>query len=152
MRIVPCGVSHKLNTKYGIYFYPSHRGYSPHAYIGIYAGKTVESMWRIRSVFDVELSPDGELKKEHRGGEKTNDFDNNLRCIIREALSECGYEIEAGHRFFCGKPFLTDFRKTSSGGIQGPRFLNIKEELKGLSVDLDSPEDVANSLRGRAWQ
>jgi hypothetical protein len=41
MRIVPCGQSVAINKRHAIYFHPSDRGYTPHAYIGIYANKAV---------------------------------------------------------------------------------------------------------------
>ena len=62
MRIVPCGTSLGINKKHGIYFHPSDRGYTEHRFLGIYKDKTVQAIWEIDSVFDVNYTED-ELKK-----------------------------------------------------------------------------------------
>jgi len=106
MRILPCGESVEINKKYGIYFHPSDRGYTNHSFVGIYANKTVQSIWAIDSVFDIEF--DGtKLKKKLIQGRATNDYDEKIIGIIKDAKKECGYNVEDGHRFFCGSPAET---------------------------------------------
>lgn len=147
MRILPCGVSIDINKKYGIYFTTSDRGYTRHSYIGIYANKTVQSIWKIDSVFDVEF--DGTvLKKTLVEGRDTNEYNDKLIAIIRDAKSDCGYQVETGHRFWCGSPIDTDYRKSSPGGIQGARFVNLRETIGEFS----SATDVAQKLRGMQWE
>ncbi len=152
MRIVPCGDSHELNEKYGIYYHPADRGYTPHAYVGVYVDKRVTSLWRIRSVLDVTLDARGNLDKKRIEGEDTSQYDQSIKSIVREARSRCGHEIAEGHRFFCGEPFSTDFKKTSKYGIQKNRYCNLKEKLEAVNVDLGSPEEVARALRDCEWQ
>jgi hypothetical protein len=146
LRIVPCGQSVAVHKKHGVYFHPSDRGYSRHAYVGIYAGKTVQAILAFRSVFDVDAT-DGELQKTLVDRENTSEFDVRIRTIIEEARGECGFEIATGHRFFCGDLFDTDFRESSPGGIQGARFVNLRELLGRFS----GTEDVAVRLRGMEW-
>ena len=148
MRIVPCGVSLDLNKQYGIYFYPSDRGYTKHSYIGIYAQKAVQCIWKIDSVFDI--SWDGKsLTKTLAEGKDTKDFDEKIIGIIKEAKIVCGYDIEDDHRFFCGKDvYPTKYIKKSPGGIQGARFVNLKEEI-GEFVNAG---DVARKLDGKQWE
>lgn len=147
MRILPCGVSIDINKKYGIYFTASDRGYTKHSYIGIYADKTVQSIWKIDSVFDVEF--DGtSLKKTLVEGRDTNEYDEKLIAIIRDAKSVCGYQVETGCRFWCGKPVDTDYRKCSPGGIQGARFVNLRE----IIGEFTNATDVATKLRGMQWE
>ena len=154
MRIVPCGHSFELNRKYGIYYHPLDRGYTQHAYVGVYAGKAVRSLWRVRSVFDVNLDNDGNLDKELIEGEDTSCFDESIKRIIPEAESHCGHEIRQGHLFFCGKPFCTYFEKTSKYGIQKNRYCNLKDTLRTVDVDLESTdtEGIARALRDCKWQ
>lgn len=149
MRIVPCGDSFELNKEYGIYYHPTERGYSAHAYVGIYARKRVRVLWKVRSVFDVTLEG-RQIHKKHVRGEKTSDFDNDLRSIIERARSHCGHEIRDGHQFFCGEPLETDFRKRSKYGIQKNRYVNLRETL-GTECDLESAKTVAAALRGHEW-
>lgn len=147
MRILPCGKSVEINKRHGIYFHPSDRGYTKHAFVGIYANKVVQCLWALDSAFDVEF--DGtELKKTLVEGRDTADYDKRLIEIIEEAKSECGYDIRSGHRFFCGKPEKTDYRKTSPGGIQGARLVNLRDELGQFS----DAGDVALKLRSKQWK
>ncbi len=146
MRVLPCGVSLTLNAKYGIYYHPSDRGYTEHRYLGVYANKSVQYIWDIESVFDVIW--DGEkLSKQLVNGIDTDKFDQRIIAIIEESKSHCGYYIEEGHRFFCGEPVKTNFRKVSSGGIQGARIFNIKE----LIGKPGSVEEVSQKLNVLTW-
>lgn len=151
MRVVPCGRSLEINKKYGIYFQPSDRGYTRHQYVGIYKDKSVQVLWEIDSVFDVdhdEGNPaDGKLKKVLVQGRETNEYDDKLLAIIEDARAECGYYIATGHRFFCGKPMETDYRKSTPGGIQGARFRNLREVIESSS----GATELADRLRGKEW-
>lgn len=144
LRIVPCGTSFEVNLRYGIYFQPSDRGYTSHKYLGVYKQKAVRAIWELDSVFDVTFA-DGRLSKELVQGRNTDDYDKKLAGIIRDARAECGYEIELGHRFFCGQLEATDFRKSSSGGIMGARFITLSDVVGEFT---DTP-DLASKLRGR---
>lgn len=149
LRILPCGESVEINKKHGIYFHPSDRGYTTHSFVGIYANKTVQAIWAIDSVFDVNVKLDGtELEKWCVQGRDTNDYDSKLRDLIKDAKKFCGYNIESGHRFFCGVPVETDYRKKSSGGIQGARFVNLRDVIGEFS----DATDVANKLRDKQWE
>lgn len=147
MRIVPCGQSMDINKKYGIYFHPSDRGYTKHQYIGIYKGKKVRYLWEIDTVYDIEYN-DGTLNKKIVQGRETNDYDEKLISIINDAKTNCGYNISTGHRFFCGNPMQTNFIKETAGGIQGSRFINLKEVL-GEYTDAD---EVAKKLYYKTWK
>ncbi len=147
MRIVPCGKSLNINTRYGVYFHPSDRGYTRHSFVGIYANKSVQAMWEIDAVFDVELA-EGQLSKTLVQGEDTDRYDENIISIIDAAKRECGYEVASGHRFFCGMPHHTDFKKVSPGGIQGARFVNLLD----LLGEIDDIATVAQQLREKTWE
>jgi hypothetical protein len=146
LRVVPCSYSVAINKKYGIYFQPSDRGYTEHSFIGIYANKSVQSIWQIDSVFDIEFDGSA-LKKTFVQGRDTNEYDKGLIGIIHEAKTLCNYQIATDHRFFCGSPIDTDYRKSSPGGIQGARFINLRDEI-GEFADV---ADVAMKLRGLTW-
>lgn len=147
MRVVPCSASIAINKRFGIYFHSADRGYTAHRFIGIYAEKSVRAVLEIGAVFDVALT-NGKLKKTLVEGVESHKYDDALRKIIAAAKTECGYEIESGHRFFCGELADTDFRKTSLHGIQGPRLLNLVDFI-GEPGTLES---VAHKLQGKNWQ
>lgn len=147
MRILPCGESVEINKKYGIYFHPSDRGYTNHSFVGIYANKAVQCIWAIDSVFDVEF--DGiNVKKQLIDGRHTDEYDGKLVGIIKAAKAVCGYQVEKGYRFFCGLPVGTDYKKSSPGGIQGARLVNLKDVI-GDFADIN---EVAEKLRGKQWE
>ena len=147
MRIVPCGQSFDVNRKHGIYFHPSDRGYTQHQYVGIYKDKAVRVLWMIDSVFDVRYH-DTQLMKTLIYGCDTNEYDERLVAIINDAKMKCGYEIATDHRFFCGNPIDTNYMKTSSGGIQGARFVNLREVIG----DFSDASEVAQKLKGKRWE
>ena len=147
MRIVPCGNSVDINIKYGVYFQPSERNYTNHTYLGIYSKKTVQALWQIESVFDVTLTEHG-LQKKLIDGRETNQFDEKIIAIIKDAQTVCGYEIAQDHRFFCGQMYPTNYLKSSAGGIQGARFIN----LKNVIGDFSSTQEIAEKLSRKEWQ
>lgn len=149
MRIVPCGESLEINKRHGIYFHPSNRGYTKHRFLGIYKEKTVQAIWKVDSIFDVNCK-NGQLKKTLVDGRATNDYDKKLVEIIKDAKDECAYDIEVGHRFFCGKPIKTNYEKSSPHGIQGHRNVNLKEVLGDF--DDEDVEGIAESLREKTWE
>jgi hypothetical protein len=146
MRIVPCSQSVHINMEYGIYFHPIDRGYTKHSYVGIYAEKAVRALIDVESVFDVDVSGSN-FNKVLVQGKETDEFDQRLRRIIDNAREKCGWDIKSGHRFFCGTLHNTYFEKTSSGGIMGARFVN----LKSLLGPFKNGQDVADKLRGKKW-
>jgi len=147
LRILPCGESVEINKKYGVYFHPSDRGYTKHSFVGIYANKTVQSIWAIDSVFDIEFNGTS-LNKSCVQGRNTSDYDDKLIGIIKDARTVCGYNIESGHRFFCGVPVETDYKKISPGGIQGARLVNLRDAIGEFSGVVD----VAEKLRSKQWE
>lgn len=148
MRIVPCGNSIDLNKKHGVYFHPSDRGYTRHSYVGVYANKAVQCVWHIDSVFDIEFDGNN-LTRTLVQGRDTDEYDEKIKAIIAEAKVVCDYDIESGHRFFCGKAAKdTNYAKISSGGIQGARFINLKEVIGSF----DDDQDIARKLSEKTWE
>jgi len=81
-------------------------------------------------------------------GRETEEYDEKLVAIIEDARKECGYAIATGHRFFCGIPEDTNYKKSSPGGLQGARFVNLKTVL-GDFVDAS---DAAQKLESKQWE
>lgn len=148
MRVVPCSESIHLNKKYGMYFQKSHRGYTPHTFLGIYSQKAVQLIWKSDSVFDVEYIY-GELVIHLVEGEKTEEFNERIINMIHDAREQCGYEISTGHRFFITRNVVeTNYIKRSRGGIQGHRIHDLSPYLDGKNL---SVEDIAQILRDNTW-
>ena len=147
MRVVPCGKSFRISKKHGIYFHPSDRGYTRHRFVGLYKNKIVQIIWKIDSIFDVEYD-ENKLKKTLVEGRKTDEYDDRLVAIIRDAQKECGWDISSNTRFFCGEPMKTNYRKSSPYGIFGPRLVNFKEVIG----DFQDASDVAEKLKDKQWE
>jgi hypothetical protein len=147
LRVVPCGRNLWIYKKFGIYFQPSDRDYSPRGLVGLYADRKVQAILDVQSVFDVDLVQGRLTKRLHRG-EGTDRFDASIRQIIEEARVSCGCEIATGTRFFCGEAFETDFRKSSPGGVLRAVFVNLCRPV-GSFTDAG---DVASKLTGLEWQ
>jgi len=148
MRIVPCGQSFSINKKYGIYFYPAYKGYAPHRFLGIYKNKSVRAIWEIDSVFDADYDGSSLIKRQLINGRKTSAYDSKIVSIIKDAKTVCGYNIAKGHRFFCGKPHMTDYKKSTPYGIMGARFVNLRDVLG----DFGDAKDVAERLKAKKWE
>lgn len=149
MRVVPCGNSFELNKKHGLYFHPSHWGYTQYNYLGIYTQKAIRLFWTVDSVFDVHYE-NGQLTKTHIQGEETNDYDDRIIAMIADAETHCDYQIATGCRFFCTRNNLeTLYRKTSRGGIQGARLHNLSQVLPKLETL--SPKQIAVKLKDHTW-
>jgi hypothetical protein len=147
MRIVPCGKSYDINVKNGVYFHPSDRGYSPHAFTGLYRHKRIGHLWRNAAVYDAEIV-DGRLVTNLVDGKASADHDSRITSIIADAQSQCGYDVETNHRFFVADEVLeTDLIKTSPGGIMGSRLM----DLERLVPSWKGSADLAVKLRSCTW-
>lgn len=148
MRLVPCGDTVELNKEFSIYYQPTDRGYTNHSYVGIYHWKTIQAIFKIDSVFDVVFEGKT-LKKTLVQGRNTTEYDKKLINIIKRAELHCGHEIQNGHRFFCGKESIeTNFKKISSGGMLGARFIN----LRSVIGDFTDVQDIAEKLQSHTWE
>jgi hypothetical protein len=69
--------------------------------------------------------------------------------MIADARVECGYDLTKGTRFFCAPVALpTEYRKVTSGGIMGARFVDLREVIGAYS----SASDVAHKLAQATWE
>lgn len=147
MRIVPCGQTIGLNAKWGIYFQPTDRGYSDHEFIGVYQNKAVRYVGKVLCIFDY-IATDSEPNGMVIGGECDSDCRRRIEGMVRDAKVNPGWDISSGYRFFCVERFWpTDFKKTSSGGIQGARFYDVSPFV----AETKSAELLAKALRQQTW-
>ena len=150
MKVVPCGTSFEINLKYDIYFHPSGRSYSDHNYIGIYKNKSVQAIGEIETIVDVNLD-DGSSKFEIVRGKMNEDIEKRIHDIIRDATTNCGYDIRNDHRFFCVKNFIqTEFIKETPYGIMGARYFDLSKLVN--SIEILSLDEVAEKLKSKRWE
>jgi hypothetical protein len=114
----------------------------------VYANKAVQCVWAIDSVFDVE-SDGNKFSRTLVQGRDTDEYDDRIKAMIAEAKVVCDYDIESGHRFFCGKDAITtNYMKVSPGGMPGARFVNLKDEVGQFTDD----RELAQRLSEKTWE
>ena len=149
LRIVPCGDTFALNEKWHVYYQPTERGYSNHEYIGIYTQKLVRLVARVAAIYDSKTDAQGELQLNLFSGTDRPEFRRRIAGMIADSLAEVGWDIKSDHRFFCVENFIpTDFKKTSPGGIQSPRFWDVTK----LAEKSKDDTEFAALLRNKTWE
>ncbi len=149
LRAVPSGGSFEINKKYNCYNHPATRGYSPHEYLGLYKEKSVRMIGKVSVIVDVKEKNDTIIFDEPSLGKIDDNIKNRILGAIQETKSELKWDIhKEGNRFFCVDKFYeTDYKKTTKGGMQINRYLNILDYLeKGADI-----EQLAAKLREKGW-
>jgi hypothetical protein len=150
LRIVPCSETVKINQQFGVYFHAQDRGYRKHKFLGIYAQKNVPCIWAVDSIYDAEYVND-RLTKTLVDGRETTEYDSKIIGIINAAKKDLGWEVSTGHRFFCGVPEQTEYRKDSPYAIQGPLFHDLREVIPKTNIDPSNVKEIASKLREAKW-
>jgi hypothetical protein len=150
LRIVPCGDTFDLNKQWHVYYQPTDRSYSDHEYIGIYNQKAVRLLGKVSAIYDNQAGTGGRMQLKLFKGEDRPEFRKRIEGMVVDSKKKVGWDVSSGYRFFCADQFLpTDFEKTSPGGIQGPRFWDISEQVEKTGSD-DSK--LAELLRNQKWE
>lgn len=151
LRIVPCGMSLDLNRKHLCYSHPADRGYSPHDYVGLYKNKSVQLIGKVTTIVDARIIDGTVGTIEYKGiqGELSDTIKTSIKNMIVEASSQFNWDFSTSDsRFFCfDELYETDYRKGSSGGIQGNRYIDISEFNKACNT----VKDLADRLRHEKW-
>lgn len=154
MRAITAGVSFDENMEFGVYYDQKERGYSSHAYIGLYKDKAVRAIGKISKVFcaDYDQASEQFLSIQNEQGElPTSDEKERVVRIMNCALKDHGWDIYQGHRFFLVDEFFeTNYRKSTKYPIQRTRFFDLQNIL-GLQ-ELPSVADLADHLKKHEWE
>ena len=149
MRIVPCGETFALNQQWHVYYQPTERSYSNHDFIGIYTQKAVRLVGHVAAIYDNKTDDNGVMQMTLFSGTDRPEFRQRIIGIIADSKTEVGWDLESDYRFFCAEEFVpTLFEKTSSGGIQGPRFWDISAQAEKAINDAA----LAGLLRKVTWE
>ena len=150
MRAVTCGWTLQENFDFNLYYAPKSRGYSEHAYLGVYSQKGIKGIGKISNIITADLI-NGELKiLDTTGGAVTEEQETNIKAVIPVALENNGWDISKNHKFFCVvKLIKTDFPKNSKYPLQGTKFFNLKDILEVDKLPLI--EEIAEKLKLKEW-
>ena len=150
MRVVTCGWTIEENFEYSLYYDPAERGYSDHAFLGIYTNKSVRGIGEIENIITADIISNDELKIITSSSSVTSKQEANIIGVIAAAKRNNNWNIERGHKFFCVKEFFkTDFKKLTKYPLQGTKLFNLKDELK--LNKLPEAESIAELLKTKTW-
>lgn len=152
MRAIVAGTTLEDNMKYGLYYDQASRGYSDHGYVGLYKGKSIRAIGKLKKTIVAELI-DGEVSYVNESGEvATKEEIETIKEAIIHAESEYGYNLKTiKHRYFIVDHFYpTDFKKASKNPIQKSKYFNLSEMLK--CKELPQTYEIAKVLKGRTWE
>ena len=124
--VVNCGAFHSTQVEHKVYACPAKKGAYSHKrceYLGMYWGKSVQRVARIRGVVDIDPAGKVEARVWWNNEDPLVLSDTDLIEHAKERLELCfPIDTKVSHRnphrvFVLGEPILTDFRKTSDGGM-----------------------------------
>ena len=152
MRAIVAGTTLEDNLKYDFYYDQASRGYSGHGYIGLYKGKSIRAIGKLKKTVVAELV-NGEVSYINESGEvATKEEIEKIKEAIVHAESEYGYNLKTvKHRYFIVEHFYpTDFKKASKNPIQKSKYFNLAEMFK--SKTLPKTDEIASILDGKTWE
>lgn len=127
----------------GVYICPARGGPYKHArakYFGMYQNKSVRHVTHIDAV--VRFDEDGGVALQWNNTD-ARDEDLVARARERRDALRPGASVRV---FLLGTRFATDFKKTTSGGLQGSK---LYFDVGGLNAA--DAEDLAAKLQGKTW-
>ncbi len=145
----PCRSSYPDNELLHLYYCPSDRPFRRAQFLGIYANRNVRAIGKIAKVADCEIDlAASDVKVLHN---VPLDATEKSRVIEAARLAPTHeWDITTGHRFYlCDEWQTTNYRKTSPGGIQGARMLDLRKAFQqGLPTTLS---EIAHGLTRATW-
>ena len=149
LRAMACGQSYDLNVKYQFYFDLASRGYSDFKFLGIYKWKSVRHIGLVENMIEADWDEISGLQIKNSKLPVTEEQKQKLIEAIKESSDE-GWGVMKDHRFFLLSNFtMTDFKKTSPGGIFRVRYFNLENEFEKVPVDITM---IAEQLKTKTWE
>jgi hypothetical protein len=109
----------------------------------------VQLIGKVAAVVDARIQ-NGKITYKGIEGDSPEKFIHSIKNMIDEANSQFNWDFSTSDsRFFCfDELYETDYRKGSSGGIQGNRYIDISEFNKACNT----VKDLADRLRHDKWE
>lgn len=158
MPIFPCGASYEENIKLGVYYHPAHRPtVQKYKFIGIYTRKAVRAIGKIAAVVTVGFEGGSPVFELLVG----DDLEAAKKRVLEVVAAVNRYHdlTKEPHRFylFTEPASATHIEKTTTGGIQGMRYLDMPKliETHGSAFDparVYSAAELAELLDGAEFE
>lgn len=155
MRAITAGKTFQQNLDYRLYYDDASRGFSDHAYLGLYNRKAVRAIGRVidRITADLVGGKLVNVASEIMGTPDPAHLDL-ISKVIPAAQLDPGYNVSSGHRFFIVDEFVpTEFIKDSKNAIMRTKFFDLRDYLylpeKG---EMPAVKEIAGQLKGKGWK
>ena len=148
MRVQLAGTTFKFNMAKDLYYDNIDRGFRAHDYLGLYTGKSVRAIGKIRDIVTTGREGTGALTYTVEKGKLTNEMKEKIECAIADGKNY-GYELKATRYFFVESFFETDYKKDTSNAPRGSRIFDLTQIL-GMDT-LPPVSEIAEELKVKTW-
>jgi hypothetical protein len=150
--VFPCGTSIAENARFGLYYEPLSRPCKRnYHFISIYNLKTISYVGAVEAIA-VATYGDGGFSFTEEAGQLTDDH----RTRITDAIEATPYyDLKSTpHRFYLVDSFIpTSAKKTSPGGIQGLRYLDLSKIVPAYNPRKNyTSEELAVAVKEATWE
>lgn len=150
LRIRAASETFDKNMEYNLYYDSTDRGFTKHAYLGLYRDKAVRLIGKVKKIVSAKLT-DGNLTIDN-DVEVSSDERKRIYEAILDGKSHDYNLVDVLHNYFIVEKFVeTNYIKNSKGGLFGSRQINLESECGIKNVKLQSIEDIALQLNNRVW-
>lgn len=147
MRVQLAGVTLEINKQLNLYYDSVNRGFSDHAYLGLYNQKSVRAIGKVTDIIVAERRGDRLIYKTE-SGTLTDEMKNRITFAIEDAR-RYGYDLNNQRYFFVDNFIETDFKKITPRAPMGSRMFDLTEIL---GVDkLPEIDEIAERLKQKTW-
>lgn len=150
MRVQLAGTTFELNKNLNLYYDNAARGFSGHAYLGLYNQKAVRAIGKICAIATA-IYKNNELQVNVEDGNITTDMIEKIKIAIEQSKN-FGYDLtNFEHRyFFVDKFYETNFKKITPYAPMGTRFFDLCSILQ--TDNLPDTEKIAEILFSKTWE
>lgn len=150
MRVQLAGVTFELNKSLNLYYDNAARGFSGHAYLGLYNQKSVRAIGKICTIVTA-MYKNNELQYNVEDGCITPDMIEKIKIAIKQS-KDFGYDlVNFEHRYFFVEQFYeTNFKKVTPYAPMGTRFFDLCSILQ--TDTLPNTEKIAEILSNKTWE
>jgi hypothetical protein len=150
--VPPCGDSVEDNIQFSLYHCPTTRKFRKAKYLGIYANKSIQAIGKISKIVSCDV--DLKAKRVKEGNDQEGLTTKEQQRIVGACIGaqKYGWDLSRDRKFFlCDEMVRTHFTKKSKWGIQGHRYIDLKEILGEKKIP-GSLEELATLLRTHEWK
>ena len=149
--VPPCGDSVEDNIQFRLYYCPTARHFRKAKYLGVYADKSIRAIGTISKIVACDVDLKARRVKECKDQEKLTANEKQRIFGASVGAQKYGWNLSRDRKFFlCDEMVRTDLPKKSKWGIQGHRYIDLKEILGHQKIP-GSLDELARLLENYKW-